>query len=709
MRNPFSTDDAPTPPYAAARPKRMSPHGREAVDDYAWMRASNWKQVLSDPSTLPAEIRDHLHRENAYSRAVLADCAPLQRILVRELSERLPSSDASVWTRDGPFEYGQHQVREAELPQIVRRPTGGGAQSVLVDLAIEAKGRAYFRAGFSVHSPTHRMLAWFVDDVGSERFTVRFRDLATGRDLPECVRGASVGGAFSIDGRFFLYVGLDDSNRKKWLIAHRLGESASCDRVLLEEHDPRFSLNVRLTQSRTWFVASSQSHEATEVHLIPGDNPLMPAVSVNSRTAGCKYYVDEANGLLYALTNAGGASDGKIAIARIEGGKVSEWQDLIAHRPGTTVVGHRVYQRHLVWLERHDGAIRAMTRRHRDGKTHALAPGDEVCALDLGLCHEFDTDVVRLVYSSMRTPPTTLDCDMNTGALARVRVQPVAGGFDEHAYMTRQIFARSDDGVEVPVSLVVRCDTPLDGTAPCLLFGYGAYGVSLPAQFDADRLCLLDRGFVWAIAHVRGGGERGAAWHSAGKGEFKPSGVRDFIAVARTLASEGYVAPGRIVAHGVSAGGALVAAAVNAAPDTFAAVIAEAPFVDVLNTMLDATLPLTPLEWPEWGDPAASAQVFEQIACWSPYENVKPQAYPPVLAMHALTDPRVTYWEAAKWTARLRARQTANAPILLLTRFAAGHGGASGRSASIADAALRHAFALKAVGLTSHLADPSTP
>lgn len=709
MRNPFSPGSASNPPLVEARPNRVSHHGRSRVDNYAWLRADNWKQVLRDPSALSDEIRDHLHRENAYCRSVLADSEPLQRTLAHELSDRLSPNDISVWRQDGPFEYGLHQARDADHPQLVRRPSGGGAHHVMVDLATEANGCSYFRAGHSEHSPTHRMLAWFVDDVGSERFTLLFRDLETGSDLPERVRGVAVGGAFSNDGQYFLYIGLDDSNRKNCLFAHRLGEAPSHDILLLEEHDPRFSLSVRLTQSRTWFVATAQSHEVTEVSLLPAAYPFMPAVRVSSRHAGSKCHVDEGNGVLYGLTNADGARDYRIATASVKGAQVSEWRDLVAHRPGTAVVGHRVYQRHLVWLERHDGILRAMIRRHSDGQTRVLSLGDAACALDLGVSHAFDTDVVRLVYSSMRTPPTVFDCDMNTGVLTCIWVQPVGGGFDERAYMTKHIHAMSEDGVQVPVSLIVRRDTPLDGTAPCLLYGYGAYGVSLPAHFDADRLSLVDRGFVWAIAHVRGGGERGAEWHAAGKSEHKPNGIRDFIAAARMLVSEGYAASGRIVAHGVSAGGALVGAAVNATPDAFAAVIAEAPFVDVLNTMLDATLPLTPLEWPEWGNPAASAQAFEQIARWSPYENVKLQAYPPVLAIHALTDPRVTYWEAAKWTARLRACQHADAPILLKTRFHAGHAGASGRRDRIADAALRHAFALKAVGLAPQPEDPPTP
>jgi len=708
MHNPFSPGSMSNPPRPDAYPTRILQHGRSRVDDYAWLRATNWKEVLSDPAALPADIDAHLRSENAYCSSVLADTESLQQTLVDEMKGRLPLVDIPAWTRDGPFEYGRHHAHDAEYPQLVRRTVGGGSHSVMVDLAVEAKGSSYFRAGYSVHAPTHRMLAWFVDDVGAERLTIRFRDLETGRDLTERISNAAAGGAFSHDGRFFLYIRLDDCNRKSRLYAHRLEKPATHDVLLLEEHDPKFALNLRLTQSRTWFVVSSQSHEENEVHLIPAADPLLAPLQVHPRQSGSNCHIDEGNGLLYAMTNSDGSRDYKIATARVDGGQVSGWHDLVGHEPGTTVVGHRVFRRHLAWLERKGGVVCAMVRRHADGRVRAIPLGDATCALDFGASHEFDTGLVRLVYSSMRTPPTVFDADMDTGTLTRVWVQSIGGGFDEDLYITKYTHATSDDGVRVPVSLVARRDTRLDGTAPCLLYGYGAYGVSLPAHFDADRLGLLNRGFVWAIAHVRGGGELGAQWHDAGKGQHKLNGVRDFLAAARMLVNEGYAAPGRIVAHGVSAGGALVGAALNTSPETFAAIVVEAPFVDVLNTMSDATLPLTPLEWPEWGDPVGSAQACEQLASWSPYENVTAQSYPSVLAIQALTDPRVTYWEAAKWTARLRAHQLSPAPILLKIRINAGHGGASGRQGRLADAALRHAFALRAVGYASPAHHPST-
>jgi oligopeptidase B len=339
-----------------------------------------------------------------------------------------------------------------------------------------------------------------------------------------------------------------------------------------------------------------------------------------------------------------------------------------------------------------------MIRRLSDGKSRSVGFGEAACLLDLGVSHEFDTHVVRLVYSAMNTPLTIFDCDMDSGALIPVKSQMVKGAFRADNYITEQVLAISADGTEVPISLMYHRLTPLDGTAPCLLYGYGAYGVSLSASFDSNRLSLVDRGLVYAIVHVRGGGEMGNAWHHAGRAKYKIDGVADFVAAARYLVTKGYCAKSNIVSHGVSAGGALVAAAANMAPEIFSGVIAEAPFVDVLNTMLDATLPLTAQEWQEWGNPAASAAEFDQLARWSPYENVTAQPYPPVLAVIGLLDPRVTYWEAAKWVARLRAYQSGNSPILLRVNFNEGHVGSAGRIKKLVDTAVLYAFVLKVTG-----------
>lgn len=704
-----------TPPSPSSLPRQSSHHGRTLIDEYAWLRAPNWQEVLTRPSALPEAIRRHLQSEYDYFCAVMADTACLQAELAIEMRDRL-ATDADepasiVWSRDGSFEYGSQFVSGATHPRLLRCGVGDLAPEVMVDLEVEAKKVRCFRAGHSMHSPNHRWLAWSRDESGSGRCSIRFRDLQTGEDQVGEVHDAYPLGAFSLNGSCFLYIRLDEHHRKSRLQVHRVGDESCADVLLLQETDPRFALGIRSTQSGDWLVASAHGHDCSDVYLYAADDPFKPARQVVSRREHGLWHIDEGCGALYALTNADGAYDYKIMKASLEFEAKPEWQELVPHKPGTTLVGHKVFRRHLVWIERCNGVAKAMVMKLADGTTSPVELGEAVGALDLGISHEFDTHQVRLVYSSMNTPTTIVDCDMDSHAITLINVRRVSADFQADDYITRQILARSSDGTQVPISLLYHRQTPMDGTAPCMLNGYGAYGVSLPAQFDPARLSLVDRGWVHAIAHVRGGGEFGQAWHEAGRAARKPNGIDDFIGAAEHLVATGHCAAGRIVSHGISAGGALVAGALNKAPRLFSGVIAQAPFVDVLNTMLDGSLPLTAQEWQEWGNPIASLAEFSQLAAWSPYENVTKQAYPPVLAVIGLVDPKVTYWEAAKWVARLRTRQTGQAPILLKVDFNAGHTGSTGRMGQIADSALLQAFALKVTERASAapIVNPSQP
>lgn len=698
LHNVFSKTAKIAAPYVESHPICVKHHGVEHIDEFAWLRASNWKEVLRNPLTLPEEIRVYLCRENEFCRRVLEDTESLQTELALEICNRLPEGDSYEWLRDGDFEYGILQDRKAHYPKIVRRRISANDHIVLIDIAHEAEGKAYFRSGFSRHDPTHRVMAWAVDEVGSERFMIRFRDMTTGKDLDDRIFDAAPFGAFSLDGRYFLYAGLDENNRKHCLYIHKVGDKDSQDMLLIKENDPRFSLSVRLTQSRNWFVLSSESHEVSEVYLLSASDPTVSPLMLMPRQTSARFYVDEGDGVLFARTDMQGASEYKIVSAPVAIALAGNWCELVSQKSGTTIIQHRVYKRHLVWLECKDGVVEVVVRRHADGRTSSFDFGGGFYSLDLSASYEFDTDIVRLVFSSMAQPPITFDGDMESGNLIPVKTQRLNEYFRSSDYRVLRIHATTSDGMQVPISILAHRRTLFDGTAPCLLYGYGAYGVSLPANFDSQRLSLVDRGFIYAIAHVRGGGEMGMEWHSAGRGPNKLRGILDFIAVAQHLVKKGYCAEGNIVCHGISAGGALVAAAVNLAPAIFSGLVAEAPFVDVLNTMLDESLPLTALEWKEWGNPLASKKEFELIANWSPYDNVVPQKYPPVLALAGLSDPRVTYWEAAKWTARIRARQTSSAPILLNVKWNAGHIGATDRLERISTVALIYAFVLKAAG-----------
>ncbi|WP_420223750.1 prolyl oligopeptidase family serine peptidase [Pigmentiphaga litoralis] len=694
-----------------AAPRASSTVQRVPPDDFSWLRADNWSDILRSGAALPDPILAHIDAESRHFGEVMSSTLDVQETLRSEMQQRLDNTETfghihlayqhalagASWQRDGIVEYAILEVPGASHPQLLRRQVGDVAAQLLVDLNVEAMGKAYFCPGFSTHSMDHQWIAWSADESGSGRSIIRFRNQITGQDGCS-VEDAYPVGTFSGDNCAFLYVRIDVQHRHHQLNLHRLGTDAASDVVMLREHDPSFRLTVQRTQSRAWLVGSSQGPDRSEITVFPANNPLARARQVVSREQQGHWHVDEGNNVLYALTDADGASDYKIMTACLDDSVPIVWRDLVPHRPGTTLVGYRIFKRHLVWLERSKGDTRVVILKLDDGDRRVIDFEGGPGALDLGPAHEFDTSHVRLIRSSMHIPDRTFDCDMDTGQLTLIRVRSVGAGFDEADYICRRTHATSRDGTQVPVSVLFHRRTRLDGTAPCLCYGYGAYGISLPAAFDPLRLSLVDRGWVIAIVHVRGGGENGAAWHHAGRAALKPNGIADFVAAVRHLVEDRWCAPKAVVSHGMSAGGTLVAGALNQAPELFAGVIAQAPFVDVLNTMMDTTLPLTSVEWQEWGNPGASDVEYNQTAAWSPYENILAQTYPPVLAIAALRDSQVTYWEAAKWIAKLRKHQKGDAPKLLDMRVDAGHAGSPGQHGKVADAALMYAFALKVTG-----------
>jgi oligopeptidase B len=420
---------------------------------------------------------------------------------------------------------------------------------------------------------------------------------------------------------------------------------------------------------------------------------------VAERVPGREYELEEREGLFYIRTNDKDAEDFKIVTAPVETPSAEHWQDLVPHREGVLILDLVVLKNHMIRLERHEGLPRIVARDLRSGKEETIGFDEEAYALGMGSGYEFDTTTLRFTYSSPTTPSRVFDMDLETGERVLRKEQEVPSGHDPAQYVTRRLFATAPDGERVPVTLLYHRDTPIDGSAPCLLYGYGAYGMSMPAGFSVSVLSLVDRGMIYATAHIRGGMEKGYRWYRLGRHAHKPNTFTDFIAAAEMLIDVGFTAKGRIVAEGGSAGGMLMGAIANMRPDLFGAILAVVPFVDVLNTMLDDTLPLTPPEWPEWGNPLASMEDFELIASYAPYEQVKAQDYPPMFVLAGLTDPRVTYWEPAKWVARLRANKTDKNPLYLRTNMGAGHQGASGRFDQIKETAMTYAFALKSVGL----------
>jgi len=686
----------PAPPRAEARPTRLSAHGVAWTDDYAWIRAANWREVLRDPGRLPPDVRALLKAENVYADALLAPTAGLQKELRREMRARLKEDDSDPPQVDGPWAYYSRFRPGGQRRNYCRKPREGGAETVLIDGDARAEGKAFFHLAGARHSPDHAKFAWSSDDLGSEILTIAVRDLEFERDLADRVAGATGDVVWTRDSTAFLYVEQDESHRPRRVMLHRLGTVQTDDVEVFVEDDPMWFIGIEPTRLGATAIISIHGHDASEARVVDLDHPASQPRLIASRRPGFRYEVMDHGDRFFIRTNAG-APDFKIAVAPRETPQETNWRDFVAGRDGRFIADATLFKSHLLLLTREMSRPRLEVIDLRHGGSHEIVFDEETYFLRFEPVYEFDASLIRFSYSSLKTPQETYDYDVANRRRTLVKRQPMPRGFDANAYITRLVFAPAEDGEDVPVSLIHRRGMRLDGSAPLLLTGYGAYGYAVEASFSTNRFSLIDRGFVVAIAHVRGGTDKGWRWYEDGKLDKKPNTFRDFLAAARFLIAEGYTSSGRIVAQGGSAGGLLMGAVANLAPDLFAGIIADVPFVDVLTTMLDATLPLTPAEWLEWGDPIHDRVAFETIRSYSPIDNVRPQRYPAILALAGLADPRVTYWEPAKWVARLRASMTGGGPILLRTAMEAGHAGQPGRFDRLEDIARQYAFAIACV------------
>ncbi len=683
---------APLPPTARRDPKTTVQLGRTRTDDYAWMKDDNWKDVLRDPKLLRVDIREHLEAENAYTAQMLAGTEALQAQMFAEMKGRVKEDDSSVPASDGAWDYYVRYEIGAEHPIHARRPRGrNDGEVVLLDEDALSKGKAFFQVGAAHHSPDHRLYAWACDEQGSEYYTIRVKDLATGETLPFTVDSAYGDFCFSPDSQWLFWIWRDDNARPARIFRRpaRGGE----DVLVYEEPDDGMFLGVGTTADDSHIVIHSGNGSTTEQWLIPAADPTAAPVVAEPRQEGVKYELEHWGDRWVIRTNADEAVDFKLAYSMAEVPARASWVDFVAHQPGRFISGVAAYKDHLVRLERVD-ALDRLTIMARAGAEHVVAFDEEAYALSLDSGYEYDTPLTRFVYQSPTTPRQWFDYDMASRERTLRKTQEIPSGHDPSRYVARRLTATAADGAQVPITVVMLKDTPLDGTAPLLLYGYGSYGIAMEPSFSIRNLSLVDRGWIWATAHIRGGSDKGWSWFLDGRKEKKVNTFTDFIACAEHLADQGYGARGRMVAYGGSAGGMLMGAVANMRPDLWAGIIAAVPFVDVLNTMSDTTLPLTPPEWPEWGNPLEDEAAYDRIASYSPYDNVTARPYPPVLATGGLSDPRVTYWEPQKWVAKLRQFSTSASPILLKINMDAGHGGASGRFDFLKEIALDYAFAV---------------
>ena len=678
-----------TPPVAAVRPHSFVAHGVTVDDPYAWLKDPNY------PDVDDADVLAYLEAENAYFEGVIAPLKPLVDRLYEEMKGRIKEDESSVPQKDGAWLYWTAYETGGEYRKWWRRPVAGGDDELLLDEPALAQGKEYFRLGAFAVSNGGSLLAYAIDDSGAERFEIRVKDLATGAHLPDVIPGMLSDVVWTADDTGFLYGLANEQWRTDNARLHRLGTDPADDVVLYHEADEGFRVSVGETSARNWIVIGTGDHVTSEVRLVPASDPTAEPIVVSLRKTGREYDVDEHEGVLFIHTNDVDPQF-RLCTAPIE--RPSEWSELIAPDPHFYMTGVECYAKFFVVEGREDGLDRLAVHRY-DAPTapQRIVFPEATYAAGFGDNPEYDMDVLRVGYESMVTPGTVYDYDVASGALTTLKVQEIPSGYDAGKYRSERLKIAARDGTEVPVSIVYPADFVRGG--PLFLYAYGAYGHAIPPGFSTGRLSLLDRGFAYAIAHIRGGDDLGQQWYLDGKLEKRANTFNDFVDVARGLIADGWTTEGRIAIAGRSAGGELMGAVVNSDPELWGAVIADVPFVDVLNTMMDAELPLTPGEWPEWGNPIEDAEAFALIRSYSPYDNVRAQAYPPLFISGGLNDPRVTYWEPAKWAAKLRAAKTDTNVLLLKTNMGAGHGGKSGRFESLREAAEEHAFVLWQMGL----------
>ena len=703
----------------------LEAHGDSRVDDWFWLRDKD------DPAVI-----EHLKAENAYTEAVMGHTVGLQEALFEEIVARIEETDLSVPVRKGPWLYYGRTVEGSNYAIHCRRPAGpqapGGVpadpdavpedEQILLDENRLAVGHDYFAVGNLEVSPDHRWLVYSTDTSGGERYSMRFVDLDGGTVSPESIEDTSYGVAWANDNATVFYVRVDEAMRPFQLWRHRVGTDPAGDVLVYEETDDRFYLGVGRTKDDRFILVGLDSKVTSEVWALDADHPLGNLSVVEPRRQGVEYSVDHDRGdpdldrdSRFLIVTNDGAEDFRLMEAPDDAPGRAHWREVIPARDDVRLDGVDPFADHLVVYERHGGETRIRVVDAATGASAAVDRPESPSTVWAGANPEYDSTTLRYEYSSLVTPRSVFDLDLVAGGVTLMKRQPVLGDFDPGRYRTERRWAVAGDGTEVPMSLVYRPDLVGEppGGAPCLLYGYGSYETSIDPIFGSLRLSLLDRGFIFAIAHVRGGGEMGRRWYEEGKLAAKPTTFTDFVACARALVDGGLTAPDRLVARGASAGGLLMGAVANLAPDLFRAVVAEVPFVDCLTTILDETLPLTVLEWEEWGNPVDDASIYAVMRSYSPYDNVRsvddaghPLRYPDILATAGLSDPRVGFWEPAKWVAKLRAANPENR-VLLKTELGAGHGGPSGRYDSWRDEAFVYAFILHALGMAEPPEDPA--
>jgi oligopeptidase B len=691
------------PPVAAKKPHSYTHHGITIEDPYDWLYDKSYP-VVDDK-----EVLDHIKAENAYFEARMGAQAPFTEALFTEMRARIKEDDSTVPQKDGDYIYWSEFEEGAQYRKHWRAPAvGDKADAAKAELLIDenalAEGHEYFRLGAASISQNGRYLAYSTDTNGSERYTARIKDLQTGEHLPDVLENLRGDLVWVANDTALVYGPSTEEWRTLEAKLHVIGQPAASDVTLYKEEDQSFGVGTGLSAQEDWLIIATGDNETSEVRLVPAANPTAPAILVKPRSKGVEYSVDIRDGELWVWTNDDHINF-RLAKAKLE--TPGDWQTVIAGSDDFYLTGFELYKDFFVTEGRLDGLDQIQLRQYADpAKITPVTFPEASYTAGLSNNPEYDVSKLRLAYQSMVTPSTVYDYDVKTGALTTLKTQEIPSGYDPSLYVAERVTITARDGTQVPVSVMMRKDRAeilkqagIEGPGPLHLYAYGAYGYAVPPGFSTTRLSLVDRGFAYAIAHIRGGDDLGRRWYLQGKMFERTNTFNDFVDAGRGLIAKGYTAEGMVTASGGSAGGELMGAIINQDPKQYGAIVAHVPFVDVLGTMLNEKLPLTPGEWQEWGNPITDKAAFAYILSYSPYDQVVAKAYPPMLVTAGLNDPRVTYWEPAKWVAKLRELKTDDNLLLMKTNMGAGHGGQSGRWNSLKETAEEYAFILWQMGM----------
>ena len=668
-------------------------HNEELIDNYSWIKQKDWKEVILNPNKLNTQVKKYLDEENLFKENQLKDINDIEKKLFEELKSKIKNEDNSVPKKDGDYFYGYKYNKNSEYPIYYRKNTTNNSEEIILDCEKKSKTHTYFNVASISHSHDHKHVAYNIDTNGSEYFSIFIEDIQKQELLSPEIKNTTGDIVWSLDNNYIFYVRLDQNHRPTKVFKHKIGSNGEKDLLIYEEKDPSFFCSINLSKTKNYLFIRTADHETSEYLFINLKlNEIKPTL-FKKRVKKIEYDLEHHEKFFLISTNVDNAKNFKIMISHEE--SYQKWEEFIPYEKVNLILDFILLKDWLVRLERTEGSENIIILNLNNKNQHKISFDEEAYNLSLDHGYEYETDTFRYSYSSPTTPKSVFDYDCKSKKQELKKTQEVPSGHNKDDYICKKIFATSHDNEKIPITILYKKGVKLDSNNYLLLYGYGSYGISIPSNFSTNRLSLVDRGIIYAIAHIRGGKEKGYEWYENGKLLNKKNTFLDFISCAEKLCEDKYTSPKKIVAQGGSAGGLLMGYIANERPDLFLGIIAQVPFVDICNTMLDEDLPLTVTEIPEWGDIKNDKKSFLYVKSYSPYDNVKKQNYPHMLVTGGISDPRVTYWEMTKWVAKLRENKTDNNLLLLHMNMTAGHSGASGRFDYLKEIAMEYGFVLK--------------